>query len=104
MGKFLVLCTFSPHIVKKNKQYKLNSILCCFSGRCYPGWRLYENKCYLYFGGVIPYHEAQLECKVRADTASDICGKLLIKRFQRSYFLEHKIRIGIHYTCTYMNH
>jgi len=35
-----------------------------FAGKCFPGWREFDNKCYWYFGGVVKYAEAENLCKV----------------------------------------
>jgi len=35
-----------------------------FVGKCFPGWRDFDNKCYWYFGGVVKYAEAETLCRV----------------------------------------
>jgi len=34
------------------------------AGKCYPGWRQFDNKCYWYFGGAVTYATAYSFCKV----------------------------------------
>jgi len=38
------------------------------AGKCFPGWRDFDNKCYWYFGGVVMYAEAEALCKVCSTT------------------------------------
>jgi len=35
-----------------------------YAGKCYPGWRQFDNKCYWYFGGAVTYSTAYSFCKV----------------------------------------
>ncbi|XP_074661276.1 protein bark beetle-like [Tubulanus polymorphus] len=37
-----------------------NSVL---EGRCPPGWVLYEERCYIYIGGAVPFDEAKEQCR-----------------------------------------
>ena len=44
----------------------LAATIVVFVGKCYPGWRQFDHKCYWYFGGVATYATAYSFCKVQS--------------------------------------
>ena len=58
-----------------------------FIGRCDPGWRLFEQRCFLYFGGVSPYHVAEQNCRVSPELFT----------FLREIYMQQYVHIIFYY-------
>ncbi|KAK3092533.1 hypothetical protein FSP39_004063 [Pinctada imbricata] len=55
-------------------------------GKCPPGWRLDENRCYRYMGAALPYFEAKDFCRKNQGYLADVKD--------RAYFIQYLLRLS----------